>query len=78
MYIGLHVKYRYSCHILMELKFSRQIFEKSPNVEFHEPYSSGSQAIPCRRTDRHDEANSRFLQIFAYVFQTKAGLNEDD
>jgi len=30
------------------------------------------------RTDRHNEANSRFLQIFAYVPQTKAGLNEDD
>jgi len=29
MYIGLHVKYRYSSQILMKLGFSRQIFEKS-------------------------------------------------
>jgi hypothetical protein len=28
MYIGLHVKYRYCCQILMELEFSGQIFEK--------------------------------------------------
>jgi hypothetical protein len=26
--IGLHVKYRYSCQILMKLECSRQIFEK--------------------------------------------------
>jgi len=31
MYIGLHVKYRYSCQILMSLEFSQQIFEKTLN-----------------------------------------------
>jgi len=55
LYISLHIKYRYSCHILMKLKFSRQTFEKSPNVELHEPPSSGSQAIPCRWTDRQTQ-----------------------
>jgi len=29
MYIGLHVKYRYSCHILMELELFRQIYENN-------------------------------------------------
>jgi len=48
----------------MKLEFSRQTFENSPNIEFHELPSSGSQVVPCRRTDRHDEANSRFLQFF--------------
>ena len=33
MYIGLHVKYRYSCSILMKLEFSRQILEKSECFE---------------------------------------------
>ena len=38
---------------------SRQIFEKSSNIEFHEPPSSGSRVVPCGQTDRHDEGNSR-------------------
>jgi hypothetical protein len=28
MLIGIHVKYRYCCQILMKLEFSLQIFEK--------------------------------------------------
>ena len=31
MYIGLHVKYRYSCPILMKIGFSQQIFRKITN-----------------------------------------------
>ena len=27
---------RYSCRILMELEFARQIFEKSLNIKFHQ------------------------------------------
>jgi hypothetical protein len=35
-------------------------FSKNPsNIKFHENMSSGSRVI-CGRTDRHDEANSRF------------------
>jgi hypothetical protein len=30
------------------------------NVKFHDNPSSGSRVIPCGRTDRQDEANSRF------------------
>jgi hypothetical protein len=37
---------RYSCHIVMRLEFSRQIFEK-----FHENSSSGSRVVPRERTD---------------------------
>jgi hypothetical protein len=48
----------------MNLEFSGQIFEKYPNIKFHENPSSGSWIVQCermdRRTDRHDEANSRF------------------
>jgi hypothetical protein len=61
IYIGIHVKYPFSCHILMTLKFSRQIFEKYEDIKFHENLFSGSRFIPCGRTDKHDEANSRFL-----------------
>ena len=51
MYVGLHVKYPYSCPILKKLEFSRQIFEKSPNVKLHANPSSGSWVVPCGRTD---------------------------
>jgi len=47
----------------MILEFSRQIFEKSSNMKFHENSSSGSGVVPCGRTDRHDEANSCFSQF---------------
>jgi hypothetical protein len=45
------------------LEFSRQILEKSTNIKFHENPSSGSRVVPCGRTDRHDEANSRFSKF---------------
>jgi len=44
----------------MELKISRQNFEKYPDIKFHENTSSGSRVVLCGQTDRHDEANSRF------------------
>jgi len=50
----------------MKLEFSRQIFEKSTNIKFHENLTSGSR-VPCGRThgrtDMHDEANRRFSQF---------------
>jgi hypothetical protein len=42
----------YSRPILMKLEVSRQIFEKSSNVKFHENNSSGSQVVPCGQMDR--------------------------
>jgi len=53
---------RYSCQISMKLELSGQSFKKCKNIKFHENPSNGSQVAPCRQTDRHDEANSRFLQ----------------
>ena len=54
--------------ILMTLEFSRQIFEKYAGIKFHENQLSASGIVPCgwkeRRTDKHDEANSRFLQFY--------------
>jgi hypothetical protein len=51
MYIGIHVKYRYCCQILMQLEFSGQILEKFSNIKFHENSSSGSRVVPCGRID---------------------------
>jgi len=47
-----YVKCRYSCQILMELQFSRQIFEKRWTVKLHENPSRGSRVDPYGRTDR--------------------------
>jgi hypothetical protein len=65
MYIGLHVKYRYCCQILMKLEFSVQIFEKYLHIRLRENRPMGAELFHEDRrtdvqTDRHDEANSRF------------------
>jgi hypothetical protein len=45
------------------MNFSRQIFEESLNIKFHQNPSSGSCVVLCRQTDGHDEANSRFSKF---------------
>jgi hypothetical protein len=45
---------RYSCHILLKLDFSRQIFEKLSNVKFYEDPSSGSGAWRTQIATHHD------------------------
>ena len=35
----------------MELQFSRRIFEKCPNIRFHENPPTGSRVVPSVRTD---------------------------
>ena len=72
MYIGLHVKYRYCRQILMKLEFSWQISEKYSNTKFHQNSCSGSRDVPCRRTDRHDKANSRFSHICERTWKCKS------
>jgi hypothetical protein len=77
MYLGLHVKYRYCCQILMKLEVSGQIFEKYSNIKFHANPSSGSRIVSCGQTDRHeaDSRSSQFLRpclkipfdIFKYI-----------
>jgi hypothetical protein len=61
MYIGRHVKYHYSWHNLMQLEFSRQNIEKSPDVKFHENLAELFRAYGRAggRADRRVEANSR-------------------
>jgi hypothetical protein len=63
MYIGLDLSTLYSCPIVMKLEFSQYIFEKSSNSTFQENLSGESRVVPCVRTDRHGEADSRFSQF---------------
>ena len=54
-HIGLHVKYRYSCEILMKLGFSRQIFEKCLISDFINIRPVGAELFHAdKRTDRHE------------------------
>jgi len=50
----------------MKIEFSRQIFEKSLNIKFHENLPSGSRDVLCGQTDgrkdRHDEAFRNFAK----------------
>jgi hypothetical protein len=50
MYIDFHVKYRYSCQILIKLTFSTD-FRKYSNTKFYKNPSSGSWVVPYGRTD---------------------------
>jgi hypothetical protein len=47
----------------MKLEYSRQILEKYSNNKFNENPSSGSKVVPYKRTDTHNEDNSRFSQF---------------
>ena len=56
----------YSCPILMKLKFSRHIFEKSSNIKFHENPSNGSRVVTCAWTNGQTdmtEANNPVSQF---------------
>jgi len=46
------------------LNFHDRVSKKTySNIKFHENPSSGSPAVLCGQTDRHDEANSRIFAI---------------
>jgi len=62
--MGIHVKRPPFLSDFNDIEFSPQIFEKYPNIKFHESPCSGSRVVPRGLTDgqagRHDEANSHF------------------
>ena len=64
---------RYSCHILIKLEFSQQIFRKSSNIKCKENSSSGSRVAPYGRKD--GEANMTKL-IVAFRDFANAPKNE--
>jgi hypothetical protein len=48
----------------MKLEFYQQILEKYSEINLRaHPTRGEAEFFPCGRTDRHDEANSRFSQF---------------
>jgi len=53
MYIGLYVQCLFSCQIVTELEFSRQILEKYSNTKLKETRPMGAELFSAdRRTDK--------------------------
>ena len=53
---------RYSCQILMKFAFSKQIFEKYTDIQFHENPSSGSRVVPCEGTDQRTDGKTETIR----------------
>jgi hypothetical protein len=53
----------YSCLILMKLEFSRQSFEKSSNIKFHESPPSGAPGVPRGRTYRRTDGQTDMTNL---------------
>jgi hypothetical protein len=51
------------CQILMKPEFSRQIFGRYSNLNFHEKPFTGIRGFPCGRARRHDKTNRFFYVI---------------
>ena len=72
MYVCLHVITRYSCHILMELESSQQIFEKYP-CQISQKSVQWEPSCSMQK-ERHDEANARknqteYLPLYVLIFR---------
>jgi hypothetical protein len=62
MYIGLGVKYLLFLSDINETGLFSADFEKNIDIKFNEDPFSVSLVVPCGRTYRHDQTNSRFSQ----------------
>jgi hypothetical protein len=63
MCLGLHVEYNLFLLHFNGICFFSRFSKKKSNIRFNENPFSGSRAVSCGRTDRHDEDNSRFSQF---------------
>jgi len=64
------------CQILKKPEFSRQIFEKYPNTEFHCNPSSSSRFFPCRKeTDRQADMTKLIVSFRNFANASKNYMN---
>jgi hypothetical protein len=53
----------FSCLILIDLQFSRQIPEKYPNIKSDGNMSSGSRVVSCGRTDTRTDGRTDMRKL---------------
>ena len=53
--------------ILIKLVFSRNIFEESSNIKFHENPSTGSPVVPCGRTEGQTDMKQLIVAFRNFV-----------
>jgi hypothetical protein len=68
---------RYSCPLLMKIEFSLHIFEKYPNVKFHEDQSSDSRVFPCGHTYGQVEGQTERTKPIATFSNFANGLKTE-
>jgi hypothetical protein len=76
MYTGLHASTSY-CHILINLGFSRRIFEIYSNTKFNENPSSGNQDAPCGRRNVTHLMQARLKKLCRSLNNTRNRNSED-
>ena len=59
-----HVRFRWNLNFLDR-------FWKNTHIKFHESPSSWRWVVPCRQTDRHDEANNCFSKFCENAWEIK-------
>jgi len=64
----------FSCQILMQLDFSRHIFEKSANIKFHKHFFRASWALPCGHTDRQTDGQTDMTNLNVVFRNVQTGL----
>ena len=60
---SLHIKYLLFFSDFNEIGIFSKDSGKSSYIKFYENRPSWSRVVPCRQTDRHDEANSHSSQF---------------
>jgi hypothetical protein len=58
----------------MKLEFSRQIFEESLNIKFHENPSSWSRVVSCVRTDGWTDMTKLIVAFHNFASAPKKGV----
>jgi hypothetical protein len=79
MYIGLHVITRYSCQMLIKLKFFSTDFQKYSNTKYLENPASGSRVFLCRQTDMNlmcVRASHTLTQSTRFTYSNSPGTHD--
>jgi hypothetical protein len=75
MYSGIYVKYPLFLLDFNVIWILSTVSKKYSNIRFYENPSSGSQVIPCRRTDRRTDMTKLIVAFCNFANAPKNGEN---